>query len=294
MQYTIPYVTFPVQEPGMTRICAIANQKGGVGKTTFSTQFAYYLSGELSKRVLLVDMDPQGNASSTLTHHQNDYPEEATKTHDLIMGPVDEIVPITIAADDEDESGFRLDLIYTPENHRELVLTGYESGHGRSAQESEIAMLNSIAKNFRENIERIQDQYDYIILDCPPLILTLMTAALITASRVICPVTLPSYTRPSLLGITHTIYDIQASNPNLKLLGIVINNYDQSAAEREVLEEVREAFGETVLHNVIRHRAPIGRASRCGNPIALERGASIAAGEMYAVFEELMNRWDSV
>lgn len=278
----------------MARICAIANQKGGVGKTTFATQFAYFLCGELEQRVLLIDMDPQGNASSTLTHQQGEYPAEATKTLDLIEGPIDEITPINIASSPDGSSPLRLDLIYTPENHRDLVLTHYEKDEGLTRQELQLEMLNRVSTTFKNNVAKIEDQYDYIIMDCPPLVITLMTAALMTASRVICPVTLPSYTRPSLMGITDTIFDMQSFNPELRLLGIVINNYDQSATEREVLDEMRatETFSKYILHNVIKHRAPIGRASRCGNPIALERGAYVAKTEMYEVFNELLRKWD--
>ena len=261
----------------MTTIIAVANQKGGVGKTTLSTQFASWLSFKEGKRVLVIDTDPQGNATSVLAHKApaSEFPEGATRVVDLLRGPVESIQPTSVAPGPE---GKILDMIYTPANDRELFAM------------DNVADPYEVGQRLKQNLAKLKDYYDFIIIDCPPALGAKLYSVLFCADACFAPITLPSFSEESIEGLMTTIYDLQARNPRLKFLGAVVNNFDSSATENNTLEEVRASYGAQIFKNIIRHRPQIGRASKFGNPIWQELQGFYAAPEMEAVFKEVLER----
>ena len=277
----------------MPKIISIANQKGGVGKTTIATQLSYHICGKLNRPTLLVDLDPQGNASAVLHHQNPDYSAEETSAADLFKGPLDVVTPTPIIDYTDEETGAKtvLSLIHTKENDR--ALANVEQLYLGTKDKQTGEELFTLTKTFKKNLYRIADNYDFIVLDCPPSLNSLLPSALLISDAVVSPITLPSFTRASIEGISKTIFDLQSYNPNLKYLGIIVNNFDNSKMEADTLVEMKELYGDKVFAHKINHRAPIGRASKLGNPIWIEKNGTYAAAEFDAVFNELFERWEA-
>ncbi len=277
----------------MPKIISIANQKGGVGKTTIATQLAYHICGKLHKPTLLVDLDPQGNASAVLHHQNPNYSDEETSAAELFKGPLEAVVTTPIIDYEDEETGEKtlLDLIHTAENDRSLANIEQLYLGTRNTETGE--ELFTLTKTFKKNLNKISSRYDFIVLDCPPSLNSLLPSALLISDAVVSPITLPSFTRASIEGISKTIFDLQSYNPNLKYLGIIVNNFDNSKMEADTLLEMKDLYGSKVFEHKINHRAPIGRASKLGNPIWIEKNGIYAANEFEAVFSELFERWEA-
>lgn len=252
----------------MAKKIAIANQKGGVGKTTITTQTGFHLARIDKARVLVVDMDAQGNTSATLLGGKELDPD-ATITNDLYREDDFEIKPMHL------DNG--IDLIGTAKND----VVGYEIE----------AMDLSLAQLPKKHLAKIEDQYDYILLDCPPTLGRKLLSALIATEYVVCPIKLSGYAVDGLSGLFSTLISVRnKANRNLKILGAIVNEYDRSASHNAALAQVREAIPDLVFKNIICHRSPIDTAQMQGVPVWKVRNGQRAAQEISAVVKELKKK----
>lgn len=251
----------------MTKIYGFANQKGGVGKTTSCVNLAASLAA-IENRVLLIDIDPQGNAT---TGSGVDKSELLGSTNNVLLNPEsapDYILPTP--------GGY--DLI--PANH-ELT-------------EAEIELLDSDQREFRlkQGIATIAENYDYVLLDCPPSLNMLTVNALVAAKGLIIPVQCEFYALEGLTALLNTVAQIQSSaNPDLEIFGILRTMFDsRTALTNEVSSQLLANFPEKVFDTVIPRNIRLAEAPSYGLP-ALLYDASAAGSRAYqALAEEIISK----
>lgn len=253
----------------MSRIIALANQKGGVGKTTTTVNLAACLA-EAGQKVLLVDFDPQGNATSGLPTEE--VPENQPSVYDLICGNakaedciVEEVLP-------------NLDLIISS-----LDLAGAEA---------EFQQISDRNQKLLRGLAPVRDRYDYILIDCPPSLGVLTLNALTAADSVILPVQCEYYAMEGLSQMLGTINLVkQKTNPSLRCDGIVFTMYDQrTKLSEQVVESVKQGLrGVRFFNTIIPRNVKLAEAPSFGQPIILydsgSRGAEsyrLLAAEMLA------------
>lgn len=253
----------------MPKIISYANQKGGVGKSTLCIQQAYHLC-EKGFNVLVIDMDGQGNSSSRLSNSADEtFLSGTTKTSQLFETDLKEVVPL--------KCNNGIDLIYTPKNDPELF-------------EMESAPI-TVAKNPKRNCEELFKNYDYVLIDCPPSLGRKLVAALIMSSHVISPIKLSGFAVDGLEGLFNTIISIQSLyNPDLDIIGVVVNDMDRSVSHARALTKLREDIPSLVLNNIIMHRTPLDTATSEGVPVWTLGYAHVAARETRAVLDEIIER----
>jgi len=231
----------------LPRIMAIANQKGGVGKTTTSVNLGASLA-ELGYRVLVVDLDPQGNATTGLGVNAR---ELGGSIYDVIMNdaPVEDCVEPTslknlfVAPATIDLAGAEIELV--PAFSRELKL--------------------------RRALHEIRDDYDYVLIDCPPSLGLLTVNGLAAADDVIVPIQCEYYALEGLSQLIRNVSLVQKNlNPSLAVRGIVLTMYDaRTKLADQVEQEVRNHFARTVYQTVIPRTVRLSEAPSFGQPIIL-------------------------
>jgi chromosome partitioning protein len=252
------------------QIISIANQKGGVGKTTLSSLFAYFLADRRHARVLAVDLDSQRNLSHTLRQCLMDIPTAALFTDAPIVLPA---VRKNIA------------LIHaTPQ------LANLERA---SAEEA-----NRRVQTFAAQLDAMQQEFDYCLLDPPPTLGIRMVAALACADFVTVPIELEEYSTQAVKDMLQTVFGVrQQWNPRLKFLGILANRFmHNSTRQKAALQDLFENYQDYVLPLKISTRAAIPRALEEGRgvwqlPTAAARDAS---AEVLQVFDVLMKKMEPV
>jgi len=230
---------------GLPRVIAVANQKGGVGKTTTTVNLGAALA-EQDHRVLVVDLDPQGNATTGLGINPRTL--DATMYHVLLHDvPLDECIEPTEVRG----------LFVAPAN---LDLAG-----------SEIELVPAFSRETRlkRAIADVIDDYDYVLIDCPPSLGLLTVNALVAATEVLVPIQCEYYALEGLGQLTHNVDLVQRNlNPELAISAIVLVMYDARTKLGEaVATEVREHFGELVCRNVIPRNIRLSEAPSFGKPI---------------------------
>ena len=253
----------------MGRIIAIANQKGGVGKTTSAVNVAASLAAA-EKRTLLLDADPQANATSGVGLERDGL--RLTVYEVLIDGrPLVDVIRkavhfpmLDVAPASRDLVGAEVELVSRP--HRESVM--------------------------RHSLEAVRAHYDYILIDCPPSLGMLTLNMLTAADAVIIPIQCEYYALEGLSQLLNTIRLVQRSfNPRLAIDGVLLTMYDARLnLSRQVADEAREYFGGRMFRTVIPRNVRLAEAPSFGKPILLYDIGSIGAQTYLNVAQELIAR----
>lgn len=227
-----------------TAIIAILNQKGGVGKTTTTINLAAYLAKQ-SRRVLVVDADPQGNATSGL-------------------GLSKENLDLTLCDVLLSQSDLSQVLLETDFANIDIVPT-----NARLAS-AELDLANVVNREKQLKLVLAKADYDYILIDCPPALGLLTINALTAADQVLIPVQAEYYALEGLSQLLQVMQQVQAQfNPDLELLGVVMTMYDKrTSLSEQVYGEVKKHFGDKLFDSVIPRNVRLAEAPSHGKPIA--------------------------
>jgi chromosome partitioning protein len=234
----------PFERP-LPRIVAIANQKGGVGKTTTAVNLGACLA-ELGYRVLVVDLDPQGNASTGLGINIRDL---QASMYDVILNdlPIEDCVEATAVRN----------LFCAP---AALDLAGAEI---------ELVPAFSREMRLRRSLDSVRDDYDFVLTDCPPSLGLLTVNGLAAASEVIVPIQCEYYALEGLGQLLRNVQLVQRNlNPRLELSAMVLVMYDaRTKLADQVVHEVRDHFGEKVCNSIVPRTVRLSEAPSFGQPI---------------------------
>lgn len=252
----------------MCRIIAIANQKGGVGKTTTAINLSSCLA-EKGKKVLAVDMDPQGNMTSGLGVDKNSI---ENTIYNLIIGEsaVKEVLKENIMEN--------LDII--PAN---IDL---------SAAEIELIDVDEKEYIVRNIISEIKDNYDYIIIDCPPSLSMLTINAMTTATSVLVPIQCEYYALEGLSQLIHTVDLVKNRlNPELEIEGVVFTMYDaRTNLSLQVVENVKDNLQQNIYKTIIPRNIRLAEAPSYGIPINQYDSKSAGSESYMRLAEEVIDR----
>lgn len=252
----------------MGRIIAVANQKGGVGKTTTATNLSACLA-EKGKKVLAIDMDPQGNMSSALGIDKNNV---ENTIYELIL---EECSLEECMAEEMIEN-----LSVIPSN---MNLAG-----------AEIELIGLDNKEFilKKYVDEVKEEYDFIIIDCPPSLNTLTVNAMTTADTVLVPIQCEYFALEGLSQLIHTINLVQDRlNPNLEIEGVVFTMFDaRTNLSLQVVENVKENLNQTVYKSIIPRNVRLAEAPSHGKPITLYDSKSAGAEAYRDLADEVIER----
>lgn len=252
----------------MARIIAISNQKGGVGKSTTAINLSSCLA-EMGQKVLLIDIDPQGNSTSGVGVDKND---QTKTTYELIIGQetIEDVIiknvfdNLDLIASNINLSGAEIDLIGVED--REYVL--------------------------KKELEKVKDNYDFIIMDCPPSLTMLTVNAMTAANTVLVPIQCEYYALEGLSQLMHTISLVQKRlNPELEMEGVVFTMYDaRTNLSLQVVENVKSNLKQAIYKTIIPRNVRLAEAPSHGLPINMYDPKSAGADSYRMLAEEVMNR----
>ncbi|MBR4357703.1 MAG: AAA family ATPase [Butyrivibrio sp.] len=255
----------------MGRIIAIANQKGGVGKTTTSINLASALA-EKGKKVLVIDTDPQGNTTSGFGIDKNEIDHTI---YELMIGEcsIDEVITKNVVKGIDG-----VDII--PSNVNLAAV--------------EIELIDSDNKEYilREAISSIRDDYDFIIIDCPPSLSMLTVNAMTTANTVLVPIQCEYYALEGLSQLVHTVNLVKDRlNPELDMEGVVFTMFDsRTNLSLQVVENVKEHIQENVYKTIIPRNIRLAEAPSYGLPINVYEPKSAGAEAYRLLANEVIDR----
>ncbi|MBQ2056169.1 MAG: ParA family protein [Bacteroidaceae bacterium] len=252
----------------MGKIIALANQKGGVGKTTTSINLAASLA-TLEKKVLVIDADPQANASSGLGV---DIKEIETSIYECIINQVD----IHDAIYTTDIEG--LDIV---PSHIDLV-----------GAEIEMLNLDNREKIMKNLLDNVKDEYDFILIDCSPSLGLITVNSLTAANSVIIPVQCEYFALEGISKLLNTIKIIKSKlNPSLEIEGFLLTMYDSRLRlANQIYEEVKRHFQELVFKTVIQRNVKLSEAPSHGIPVILYDADSAGAKSHLQLAQEIIQK----
>jgi chromosome partitioning protein len=252
----------------MSTIIAVSNQKGGVGKTTTTANLGASLS-QLGQRVLLIDLDPQGNLTAAFGQ---DRQLEATIAQSLL----DPNQPMPIL---------------TLENRDRPCISLVPAAIPLASTEASLMVKLGREMRLRDQIARVNNQFDYILIDTPPSLGLLTINALVAASAVIIPTEARFFSLHGLQMLQESISEILYINPSLKVLGILLSKLDRRLREeRAVAAFLRERWGDLVFTTEVRTNSKILESGSAGTSVFAYAGAEKAAESYLELAREVMNR----
>lgn len=250
------------------RVISVANQKGGVGKTATTTNLGICLC-QLGRRVLVVDMDPQGNLTLSLSNSDGIEQTVADALLDHKAGlPVIEIFH---------EDPGRMDLVPTS-----LTLASAEA-----------ALMNKLGREFRlrDQLAKLSEAYDFILIDTPPSLGLLTINALVAAQMVLIPTEARFFSLQGLQMLQGSIDEILYINPHLKVLGILLSKYDRRLGEEKtVAQYLRDNWGALVFETSVGTNSKILEAASTGIPLTQLKGAQRAVDAYRELAQEVLSR----
>ncbi len=256
----------------MARILAIANQKGGVGKTTTAVNLAASLA-VAERRVLLIDADPQGNATSGVGIDKS---VAGMSLYDVLLDGV----PIAEAVRQDEQLPF-LHIVPATQDlvGAELELVGGEEREGR----------------LRKALEPVRGEYDYILIDCPPSLGLVTLNVLAAADGVLIPIQCEYYALEGISQLLNTIRLVQQNfNPGFQIEGVLLTMFDSRLnLSKQVVAEAKDYFGAKVFRTVIPRNVRLAEAPSFEKPILLYDVQSVGAKSYLSVAQELIKRVES-
>ncbi len=252
----------------MSKVIGICNQKGGVGKTTSAINLSGYLA-EKGKQVLLIDSDPQANATSGLGI---DKKTQTKNTYEFLVGKI----------------GIAETIIAGPVENLSLV----PSNVSLIGAEIELVETPSREYKMRDGLAAIREAYDFIFIDCPPSLGLLTLNCLVAADSVLIPLQCEYYSLEGVSQLLDTISLVQKRlNPKLEIEGIILTMADfRTRLTGEVIKEVREFFKAKVFNAIIPRSIRLSEAPGFGKPIGLYDRLSVGAQKYELLAEELLGR----
>lgn len=252
----------------MVNVISVANQKGGVGKTTTTVNLGACLAS-LGKRVLLVDMDAQGNATSGVGIRKPDVTQDI---YDVLVNELP-IAEATLVTEHEN-------LSIVPAT---LQLAGAEI---------ELTSMMARESRLKGSLAEVNDQYDYILIDCPPSLGHLTINSFTASDSILIPVQCEYYALEGLSQLLNTVRLVQKHfNPELEIEGVLLTMYDaRTNLGNEVVEEVRKYFREKVYETIIPRNIRLSEAPSHGMPIIDYDPRSRGAEVYQALAKEVVNR----
>ncbi len=255
----------------MSKVYAVANQKGGVGKTTTSINLATYLAAA-GRRVLLVDMDPQANTSSGIGAAKN---KKEYTMYDLMVGEQEEVSIFDVIV---------------PSPRRELVVAPCTV----DLAGAEMELVGALAREYRlrQALEPIRNRCDYVIIDCPPSLGLLTINALVAADALIIPIQCEYLALEGLSQLLNTVNIVKSKlNPDLYIAGVVMTMFDpRTRLASDIVREVRNHFPNEAFQTIINRNVRLSEAPSFGQAILDYDPTSPGALAYRSLAEEVMAR----
>ena len=252
----------------MGRTIVIANQKGGVGKTTTAINLSASLA-EAEKKVLVIDIDPQGNTTSGLGIEKD---EQENTIYELLLGEC-EIEECMIVTEFDD-------------------LTIIPSNVNLAAAEIELVGIEEKEYILKKALDKVRDKYDFIIIDCPPSLSMLTINAMCAADTVLVPIQCEYYALEGLTQLIHTINLVKERlNPELEMEGVVFTMYDaRTNLSLQVVENVKNNLNQEIYKTIIPRYVRLAEAPSHGMPVNKYDSKSTGAESYRLLAEEVIHR----